>query len=443
MRKRVLIFVSGILLLLIAGVGGWQLLPRVVAAVPAAYQHRLPDPLLDLVTTPLPTALPAPTAVAPPPDIVIPTLSSERSSVVSEQSSVPGTPTPLSTQHSALSTQSSALSTSTPALSTPLPAPTPLPPYVRITDLEILPQKFNNCGPANLTIVLNHYNQPADQLEIGAEIKPNYDDRNVSPWELADYVNKHTPLRARWFVGGDLDLLRRLLAHGYPVIIEKGLLVSEREGWMGHYLTLVGYDDAAEEMISFDTFLGPWDSSGRRDSYEAIAEYWAQFNHAFILVYPPGQTSEVTRLLSETMADPVTMWRETAVSAQHATQQQPDDAFAWFNLGSSLTQLAARTGSDELYTSAAAAFDQARTLGLPWRMLWYQFEPYQAYLAAGRTDDVLTLTDAVLSSAGGQHVEETYLYRGRALARVGETAAAAQAFAQAQALNPNLRIDDS
>lgn len=303
-----------------------------------------------------------------------------------------------------------------------------------------MPQKFNNCGPANLTILLNHYGQGVDQLEVGAQIKPNYDDRNVSPWEMVDYVNEHTPLRAAYFAGGDVVLLKELLANNFPVIIEKGLLVSEWEGWMGHYLTLVGYDEAAQEFISLDTFLGPWDSSGRRDSYQAISELWFQFNNTFIVVYPPQRETAVHHILGPTLLDREAMWRQAAEQAQLALIDTPEDAYAWFNLGSSLTQLARLSGDDALYAQAAAVFDRARTLGLPWRMLWYQFDPYEAYLAVGRTDDVMTLTDAVLSSEGGQNVEETHLYRGRALQMMGETAAAEQAFSRARSLNPNLEL---
>jgi tetratricopeptide (TPR) repeat protein len=132
------------------------------------------------------------------------------------------------------------------------------------------------------------------------------------------------------------------------------------------------------------------------------------------------------------------MWQETAITNQQLTASQPNNPYIWFNLGSSLTHLADLTENPTLYASASAAFDQARTIGLPWRMLWYQFEPYEAYLANGRIEDVFTLSDAILSSEGGQTVEETYLYRSRAFAALGDESAAATALATALELNPNL-----
>lgn len=207
---------------------------------------------------------------------------------------------------------------------------------------------------------------------------------------------------------------------------------------MGHYLTVVGYDDASEEFISLDTFLGPWDGSGRRDSYETVDEFWQMFNHTFILVYPPEDTAKIGAILPTELIDPITMWQQTAVTNQQQTTNQPNNPYIWFNLGSSLTHLARLRQDNTLYASAAAAFDQARTIGLPWRMLWYQFEPYEAYLANGRTDDIFTLSDAILTTEGGQNVEETYLYRSYAYAALGDEANAQAALATALELNPNL-----
>ncbi|RIK17073.1 MAG: hypothetical protein DCC51_12895, partial [Anaerolineae bacterium] len=76
------------------------------------------------------------------------------------------------------------------------------------------------------------------------------------------------------------------------------------------------------------------------------------------------------------------MWNAAAGKARATLALAPDDPFAWFNLGSSLTELA-RLDDAALFEGAAAAFDQARLLGLPPRMLWYQFGPYEAYLAGG------------------------------------------------------------
>jgi tetratricopeptide (TPR) repeat protein len=107
---------------------------------------------------------------------------------------------------------------------------------------------------------------------------------------------------------------------------------------------------------------------------------------------------------------------------------EPGNAFAWFNLGSSL----AAQGD---YGGAAQAFDQARAIGLPGRMLWYQFRPFEAYLAQGRVQDVFDLTGQLLAQTSS--IEEIHYWRGRALAVTGDLAAARASLTQALALNPD------
>ncbi len=434
---------------MLGGVGSTLIYPRLILVANNRFPNAVPDELLYWVATPLPTALPAPMAVSNNAHLSLigNQLADLQPTATATASSIAALP-PTSTPHpqTSISTQTA---TSLPPTPTPLvtssPTATPLPVAASLQNINVIPQKFNNCGPANVTITLDYFGHTVEQLEVGGIVKPNYDDRNVSPWELVDYVNKHTPMQARYFVGGNIDLLKQLLAAGYPVIIEKGLYPNSWEGWMGHYLTVVGYDDVGDEenagqvFISLDTFLGPWDSSGRRDSYEFVEEFWQQFNHTFILLYPPEEEEKVLAILPPELDDEILMWRETAVSNQQLTIQQPQNPYGWFNLGSSLTHLARLSGNHSLYESAAAAFDEARIIGLPWRMLWYQFEPYEAYLANGRLEDVFILSDAILTTAGGQNVEETYLYRAQAFSQMGNEAASEDALAHAQLLNPTMQ----
>ena len=130
------------------------------------------------------------------------------------------------------------------------------------------------------------------------------------------------------------------------------------------------------------------------------------------------------------------MWQRAGQLAQADIARNSEDPFAWFNLGSALVRLAQETGEHRFNGDAVAAFDHARQLGLPWRMLWYQFTPYEAYLAAGRNEDVLVLAEATLSSTGGQFVEETHYYYGMALAAIGDSDRATSSLQQALLVNP-------
>jgi hypothetical protein len=408
----------------------WWALPR----LPGRVRHYLPEPLAALVTTPLPTALPAPTGAPAAAELAllaaIPTVATPSPTLAVLPSATAPHGTPDAVQP---------LPTPTLApTAVPSPTPPPLPPYGRVAGLPIIPQKFNNCGPTNLTLVLNHYGVAVNQLDVAAVIRPNYEDRNVSPDELVRYVNDHTDLAAAAYAGGDVDTLRALLAVGFPVIIEKGLEPDAATGWMGHYLTIFAYDDITRHFSVRDTYLGPWQGEGLV-AYDATARDWAHFNGAFVVVYPPARAADVAQVLGPAFADAATMWARAAERARAAVGERPDDAFAWFNLGSSLTELA-KQGEPTLYEAAAAAFDEARRLGLPARLLWYRFAPYEAYLAAGRHADVLALAEATLGNQGGRNVEETYYYQGLALRAAGDEAGARAALARAVALNPDSPI---
>jgi tetratricopeptide (TPR) repeat protein len=205
---------------------------------------------------------------------------------------------------------------------------------------------------------------------------------------------------------------------------------------MGQYLTLTGYDDRQEQFTVLDTFLGPWDSSGRPIDYEELAAYWAHFNNTFLVVSRAGQRDELAALLGPDYLEPERMWQNAAAAAETAVAAHPDDAFAWFNLGASLTELAQRQEDAALYAAAASAFDQARLLGLPPRMAWYQFQPYEAYLGSGRPEEALALATAVMEGSGGWHVEESHYYQARAYEALGENGRARAALRNALQIRP-------
>jgi hypothetical protein len=418
LKGGVLVLLLGIILAAIA----WWLLPRVVAALPGRVRYYVPDKVIAIVTTPLPTALPTPAA-----------LSNAGLALATPIPSV--TPSPTQATAGNLPEELPTLAASS-ATSTPTTEPVPtLFPYVRLTGIPIIPQKFNNCGPTNLTLVLNYYNIAVDQFDVAAVVRPNYEDRNVSPDELAAYVRGETEMEAGVFSGGDISLLKRLVAAGYPVIIETGLLPDETTGWMGHYLSVIGFDDITRHFSVRDTYLGPWHGDGFA-GYDDLGRAWSAFNYTFIAVYPVEKSEELHRILGDDFEIPDHMWIRAAERARQAISANRDDPFAWFNLGTSLTEMAARAEVAGGYEPAVAAFDQARRLGLPPRMLWYQFAPYRAYLATGRYTDVIELTDLILDDQGGRNVEETYFYRGFALRELGDEAAAREAFARVMRLNP-------
>lgn len=468
MRNRTKIIILTIVGLQIILIAGLLILPAAVQAVPGRYRVALAERnaflsdvtegVIDAVA-PVATALPAPSAQDRGEEVNISDLISGESTTnnaesftieeeVTNEATVKPTvepevaATPVDDNSGNEGTSASAeptmLPTSTPKPEpTALPTPKPIPASHKLEGLQAIQQTFNNCGPANLTQVLNFYGNEITQAQVAEYLKPNPEDRNVSPWQIADYVNEQTPgFNAIARSGGNIEMIKRFVAAGYPVVIEKGYELPE-SGWWGHYLTIFGYDDSLEEFYTQDSYLGPFDGSGSRISYDDIEEFWQQFNYTFYVVYEPPQADEVAAILGPEMFDDFAMWQNAAELAEAEAKENPNDAIAWFNLGTALTRMGGLTGETQYYQGGAQAFDKAREIGLPPRMLWYQFQPYLAYMKLQRYQDIIDLADATLETQGGRNVEETFWYKGHALAFLGDIFGAREAYKEALRVNEN------
>lgn len=289
-------------------------------------------------------------------------------------------------------------------------------------------QGWNNCGPATLTMGLSYFGYADNQNVAATWLKPDYEDKNVSPWQMVDYVNNHTSIgvQATKRYGGTLDTLKTLISNEFPVLIEAGYDPPPHDlGWMGHYLLMKGYDDSTSTFITNDSY----DGENYPYAYAEIADKWKHFNYVYIVLYPIERQPELMALLG-TDADEVVNVQNALTKAQQDATANPQDPFAWFNIGSNYVM-------QENYEFAAAAYDEARKHGLPWRMLWYQFGPFEAYNAVGRYQDVIDLAQANLNDGGGQYVEETYYYAGVAREGLGEVERALTNYNSALQFNPN------
>lgn len=305
-------------------------------------------------------------------------------------------------------------------ISTPIPLITP-PKTVELKGVKWEKQDINNCGPATLAMYLSFYGWKGTQKDVANIVKPNQFDKNVRWDELVYYVKTHAGwLEAMFRVGGTTDELKLYLANGFPVVIETGYEVTE--GWVGHYLLITGYDDVRQVFITQDATAG----ADREVSFADIEEGWQVFNYLYILVYPPAKQNVVSALLGANADEAAN--RKTALSiAENETKAKPMNAFAWFNLGSNLNYF-------DRYAEAAKAFDKAREIGLPKRMLFYQFGPYRAYFNTGRYQDVVDLATYTINYR--PDVEETYFWRGWAQYQLGKKSAAIADFKSALGVNP-------
>jgi tetratricopeptide (TPR) repeat protein len=315
-----------------------------------------------------------------------------------------------------------------PPTDVPTPTNIPVPRSFHSTNFHLVSQDWNSCGPANLTQALQYYGWKGDQKEAQSYLKPNREDRNVSPWQMVDFVNYKTGVKALWRVAGDMELVKKLVSQRFAIILEAGYEVPG-QGWMGHYATITGFDDDNGVLYWLDTNQSDPNTAGVREKMADFDVRWQQFNRLYIVVYSKDREGELAGILGPD-ADLTYNAHHALSVARTEASAHPNNQYAWFNVGSSYTLLGQ-------YKEAAYAFDQASSVGsgLPFRILWYQFTPYEAYYNVGNYGQVIALTQTSSS-----YVEETFYWRGLAEAALGKTAQAIEDFRRALKFNPNFTL---
>ena len=338
--------------------------------------------------------------------------------------------------------------TSTPPGPSATPPPTPtasltptaIPGKVILSGLKHEYQQMNNCGPATLAIALSFWGWQGDQRDTRAYLRPNfskYDDKNVMPAEMVEYVEKFTGLKALVRVGGEVEILKRLVAAGFPVIIEKGFQ-PPKEDWMGHFEVINGYDDSRQRFITQDSYI----MADFPLPYEQVSEHWwRDFNYVYLVIYPPEREALVLSVLGP-QADPVSNYQYAAEIASREAQNLSgrDLYFAWFNLGTNRLALGDYTGAAQAYDQAFALYARLPEEQRPWRMLWYQTGPYEAYYRTARYQDVIDLANATLSFMQEPTLEESFYWRGMARESQGNLNGALSDFRKSVELNPNFTL---
>lgn len=344
--------------------------------------------------------------------------------------------------------------TSPPELSPTATLP-PIPVRVVLEGITYVHQheRWNYCGPANLTMALNYWGWEGDRDDVAAVVKPGIDrkdgkeDKNVMPYEMENFVESQTGLQAVTRVGGELETLKRLVAAGFPIIVEKGYYERDytgKLGWLGHYQFVTGYDEAGGYFVVQDTFLETGsDGTGANLEwdYQDFLENWRSFNYLFMVVYAEERFDDVIEALGPWANEEWANRRALEIAdAEAPALSGIDQFFAYFNQGSSHVRLFE-------YVDAAFAYDFAFQLyaqleddetSRPYRMMWYQTGPYFAYYYSGRYADTINLANTTLyETIDEPTLEESFYWRGLAREALGEIDNAIADYREAVRLNPN------
>jgi len=267
-------------------------------------------------------------------------------------------------------------------------------------------------------MALSYWGRGETQYDVAPVLKPDPEDKNVSPWEMEAYARGLLPSASGGLggvgaivrVGGTLERLKALVHAGFPIVVETWYVRDARDQ-LGHYRLIIGYDDAAGQFLTYDSLHGPDVTIG----YQELDELWRVFNRVYLVIYAPERWEALAAVLGPDLND-AAMYERALETARVEVVTLPGSCvayadcadwvtFSWFSVGSSLTSLGR-------HAEAVAAYDQARQLGLHYRMLWYQFGPYESYHAVGRHDDVIALAGATLVTTN--NLEESYYWRGMA-----------------------------
>ena len=322
---------------------------------------------------------------------------------------------------------------------TPTLEPTPLPLSIKLDGIKYQDQHgmWNYCAPATLAMQLSFWGWEGDRYDTGVILKPFEKDKNVMPYEMVNFVNQQTEYRAISRSGGTILMIKQLVAEGFPVLVEKGVYIRDVNGkisWMGHYAVVNGYDDQKEEFLTQDSYFRP----DFPVKYEALLTEWRSFNYTFIVIYSPDEELRLMNALGD-YADNHTA---DQIAYQKANQeiyenQGVDLFYAWFNRGTSMVQLQDYMGAATSFDQAFEIYPQLPEKDRPWRMMWYQTDPYFAYYYSGRYQDVINLATQTIDAAAEPFLEESFYWRAMAYVAVGNSTAAVQDLLTSLEYHPN------
>lgn len=313
----------------------------------------------------------------------------------------------------------------------PTPTPkivlqTPPPSKILANDYHIY-QTFNNCGPAALSMALSYYGINESQQILGQALRPfqnaagDNDDKSTTLDEMAEkskdygFVPYHRP-------NGNSDLIKLFIAYDIPVVARTWLKVTDD---IGHYRVVKGYDDTTQEFIQDDSLQG----KNLRYSYDDFDAIWKKFNYEY-LVLVPQEKQEIAKAILGENADFKKAWENAVIVAQKEVDNNPSDIDARFNLSVALFNVGKFQQSTE-------EFEKVENQ-LPFRTLWYQIEPIEAYYELGNYDRVFAIIDKTLNPYN-RAFSELYIIRGNIYKKQGNIEKARAEFEKAVFYNINLK----
>ena len=311
-----------------------------------------------------------------------------------------------------------------------LTAQNPIPDAYEIDGIGWVPQTWNNCGPATLSMNLDRWNLSVSQGEIATLIRPNPKDGHVSIDQIR-YAAAEYGMDSIYIPSADISLVKSFIAADFPVMMPTWHIDSPRNQ-MGHYRLVHGYDDSTGEFAIRDSL----EPEGYQMGYTELDILWRVFNRRMLVVFPPDQSDDAHRLESTigtenemlmASLERLQIEREPPEVLPPGMDVNDYHAFAEFNRSMVYNSL-------DRFQEAADALYKAFDIGLPWRMLWYQPEVLKSVFLMEDYAWIVRYTNTALRPY--PYLEELWYWNGRAEEAMGNREAARQSYSRALEIRP-------
>ncbi|MEK7453133.1 MAG: C39 family peptidase [Patescibacteria group bacterium] len=264
-----------------------------------------------------------------------------------------------------------------------------------------VPQTYNDCGPATTSMILQDFGYSVSQKDIKKTLRKNFYDRNVFLYEIQDYLkNNYDEIESKILYNGQIEKLKLLLANDFYIILEHWIHPNED---IGHFSILIGYDDEEGVFIVDDSYLG----TKTKFKYKEFDDLqWKAFNRRYMPVYKKDDEKILKKIIGEDWYEN-TMHQNSILRNKESIEKNPNDAYAWFNIGASYYAL-------KEYQNSFEAFEKSENIGWPSRMLWYQIYPVQTANAIKNYNKALKLADIGLKNNDSfveLHYEKAIAYK--------------------------------
>ena len=247
-------------------------------------------------------------------------------------------------------------------------------PRVLIDDVPFHGQRDYQCGPASLTMVLQHEGVATDVDTLIPQVFTPGREGSVQPEMLATVRRQG---RIPFVIEGRFETLLSELDAGHPVVVMQNLSLPAWPLW--HYAVAIGYDLQEETLI-----LHSGMEAERKESFKRFDATWARSDRWAFVALPPGElpaTIDAEAALQAIGDFEGVQGSEAALPAWEAlAARYPHNAMVHFGLGNARHADGDLEGAIDAFTAATAANE---SLAPAWLNLGLALE------AAGRREPAL------------------------------------------------------